>query len=368
MERLYSRVDLSVSADFSKERFEDSLYDLDFTSSPGYPYMKHATTIGQWLKFEDGKFDRVQVERLWYDVQLVMAGQYEHFFRCFVKDEVHKVSKRDSNRWRLIMASSLPVQVAWRLCFAEQNAALNKGCWSSPSTHGMVLCYGGWRRFKSLIRSQGICQFRDLQSWDIFAPGWALDLVKIFRKRLANSSDSWNGLVDLLYDDAFRNSKIMFSNGTILKQQYPGLMKSGLYNTITDNSLAMVAIHLMATLRSGALLKPLIATGDDVAHGLEPQRYFDEMMGLGVVVKEVTSASEFMGTDFSQWPRPMYLSKHIYNVCCAEGSLEEVLESYAHLYAHSPWFDLWAAMANQVNYRLKTREYYQFWYDSPMAR
>lgn len=70
--------------------------------------MREKPTIGEWLgRGEDLTFNPVQVERLWYDVQLCYLGQYQHVFRCFVKTEPHKQAKIEQQRWRLIMCASL---------------------------------------------------------------------------------------------------------------------------------------------------------------------------------------------------------------------------------------------------------------------
>lgn len=373
MENLYSPIGRFVEPAggwFSRARFETLVMDLDFTSSPGFPYMRENPTIGGWLKLSDGVPDVQQLDRLWYDVNQVLVGRFDHRFRVFVKDEVHKVSKRDLSRWRLIMASALPVQMVWRMLFSEQNDALNFHCWDTPSKHGTVFCYGGWRRFVANMRTMGVCVFRDLTSWDVTAPGWVFDVILEFRRRLCPDLDaSWAVVSSLMYDDAYRNSKLMFSNGMVLQQQYSGTMKSGLYNTITDNSLAMVAMHVLALFRARLPLDiPIWATGDDAAHGLVSDRYYEELNLMGAYVKETSVEPLFMGTEFSGFPKPAYLHKHLVNVACAEGSLGDVLTSYLHLYAHSPWFAVWSAMAMEIGLKCRSRFYYQFWYDSALAR
>lgn len=331
--------------------------------------MREAPTIGKWLKVTpDGTPDLVQVERLWYDVQLVMAGEYEHRWRVFVKDEPHKKTKIEKDRWRLIIAASLPYQMVWKMCLEEQNDKLNEP-YLTPSAHGLFFCYGGWRRFLAFCRSKGIKYSRDISAWDINAPGWVFRVIKELRKRMAVNPDPfWLRTLDMLYDDAFVNAKLMFSKGFVLKQIFEGFMKSGIFTTISDNSLAMLGLHALACLRSGQKLGALKATGDDVVQSLVSDSYIDALETCGCRVKEVLSRLEFMGTDFSQGhPEPLYFGKHIAALPTKREVLEETLDAYARLYVHSARYPFWQAVAKRQGITLRSRLYYKFWYDSPLA-
>lgn len=203
----------------SEERFRRLLLDLDNSSSPGYPYMREAPTIGKWLEADGlGGFSEMKIQRLWYDTRLVLSGNYQHRFRVFVKDEPHKIRKVQQSKWRLIIASALPVQMAWRMCFSHQNEWLNEHPYTTPSAHGLVFCYGGWRRFQAAARSKGIRYSRDISAWDCNAPGWVFRVIESFRT--ARGPASWRHSVRLLYDDAYRKSILLFSNGLVLQQQY----------------------------------------------------------------------------------------------------------------------------------------------------
>lgn len=371
LESLYDSVRVKLRPDWAtKPRFEELIRTLDNSSSPGWPYMREAPTIGDWLRVApDGTPDAVQVERLWYDVQRVLAGTFEHVFRAFVKDEPHKQSKIESSKWRLIFASALPVQMVWKMCFEEMNEALNVP-FRTPSAHGMYFCYGKWRQFLALCRTRGLKYSRDISGWDVNAPGWVLHLAKELRKRLTVGPDEfWLRIVDSLYDDAFEKSLLMFSRGVILRQNFSGFMKSGLLVTISDNSLAMVAMHALACLRSGVRLGSIIATGDDVVQSVVSDSYLAALESGGCRVKEVFSHLEFMGTDFSGGsPEPMYFHKHIAALPYKAEVLEETLDSYARLYVHSDRYRFWERVAVGLDVKLRSRGYYKFWYDSPMAR
>lgn len=353
---------------FSYDNFRKSLRTLDFTSTPGLPYMREAPTIGKWLKASpDGSFDEFQVQRLWYDVNQLYNGHWEHVFRCFVKDEPHKIAKIQLGRYRLIMCCSLSVQMLWRMALQHQNDYLNDNPYTTPSAHGLIFCYGGWRRFLAHAGSKALKYSRDISSWDVNAPGWILEAVKQFRKR-GGGPDDWLRIVDQLYRDAFEESVIRFSNGVVLRQTYYGTMKSGLFVTISDNSLAMVGMHVLASVRCGQSLGSVWATGDDVLQSYMSDAYLDALEELGCVVKEYSASLDFMGTKFTPEPVPMYTAKHIVNVLTNDTDEEERIDSYLRLYAYSPWFDFWYTYAKQNGLATRSRAYYQFWYSSPLAR
>lgn len=354
----------------SYERFYDLLNDLDLTSSPGYPYLREAPTIGRWLKADGmGGFDKFQVERLWYDVRLVMTGNYQHRFRAFVKDEPHKKAKALEGRWRLIIASSLPVQMAWRLCFTHQNASLNANPYRIPSKHGLVFCYGGWRKFLADVRTRGMNIARDVRAWDVNAPGWVFKLIGEWRSSWPGIGSDWINLQQTLYSDAFEHAEIVFSNGLVVRQEFAGFMKSGIFNTIADNSLAMYLMHVLACLRSGLRFGNFAATGDDVLQSAISDSYLDQLQRSGCRIKEVLNHVEFMGTNFSSgYPEPMYFQKHLINFCSKPGIEEELLDSYMRLYAYSDKREVWMSLASALGLRLRSFTYYKFWYSSPLAK
>nr|WNT71155.1 MAG: RNA-dependent RNA polymerase [Sotepeofons virus] len=285
---------------FTYDKLRQMLQDLDFTSTPGIPYMREAPTIGQWLGWDGiGNFDESQVLRLWHDVQLCHAGKWRHLYRAFIKEEPHKQSKIQAKRWRLILCAALPMQMLWRMAVKHQNQWLNDHPYECPSAHGLVFCYGGWRRFQAHCRAHRIKYSRDISSWDVNAPGWVFRALREWRKR-AGGPDDWLRVMDLLYDDAFVSSEIRFSNGIVVRQMYEGTMKSGLYITISDNSAGQVAIDIGACLRSGQKRGAMKATGDDVIQEFISDSYLDELEKLGCVVKEYEASLIFMGTDFNE--------------------------------------------------------------------
>lgn len=353
----------------SRAAFDKVLLDLDKTSSPGYPLLREATTVGQWLRWEFDRPNATQAERLWCMVRQVLGGTYHHIFRAFVKDEPHKKAKADEGRWRLIIASSLPVLVVWRMAFGTLNDLLNESVYSTPSMHGLVLCYGGWRRFLALCRLRNLKVARDLSGWDVNSPGWVFRADLELRKRLCdNPTPYWESVVDMLYRDTFEESEILFSNGLVYKQKFSGFMKSGCFNTISTNSIAMYLMHVVACVRSRIKIGVLYAVGDDTIQEPFPDCYLDELEKLGCRVKEVVDGVEFVGTDFrNSAPEPMYFAKHVVNVCITE-EVEDTIDSYCRLYAHSPKLAFWKRLAQRMGLKVRSSAFYQAWYDCAWAR
>lgn len=353
----------------SRKRFDFLLMDLDFSSSPGYPYLKEAPTIGQWLGADEtGEFNQQRVEKLWFDVQRVLAGDYPHLFRVFIKDEPHKIAKAETNRWRMIVASSLPVQMVWRMLFNEQNLALNKNSARIPSKHGFIQCYGGWMTFLADLQSKGIKYSRDISGWDVGAPGFIFKIIGKLRQRWPGVSDSWIAAQRLVYDDAYENSNLIFSNGVVVRQLFGGFMKSGLFSTIADNSLAMVGIHILAALRSGMPYGHFAATGDDVVQSHVTEEYLQELGRLGCRVKEVLPRIEFMGINYSsQRPEPIYTAKHLANLMMKTCDLGDLFDAYGRLYGESRLFPCWAQLAAYMGVQMRSQDYYRFWYSNPWA-
>lgn len=353
----------------SRRRFEHLLLSLDNSSSPGYPYLKEAPTIGQWLGADGlGRFNMQRVEKLWFDVQRVISGNYRHLFRVFIKDEPHKVAKAETDRWRMIIASSLPVQMVWRMLFHEQNLALNFKSDSIPSKHGYVQCYGGWKTFLTELQAKGVKFSRDISGWDVGAPGFIFRIIGKLRQRWPGVTDSWIRVQEMVYRDAYEESNLIFSNGFVVSQNFGGFMKSGLFNTIADNSLAMVGIHVLACFRSRMPIGYIAATGDDVVQSHVSDVYLDELGRLGCRVKEVIPHLEFMGINYSSGkPEPIYTAKHLANLMMKTCDLGDLFDAYCRLYGESQLFTEWAELASGMGVQVYSQDYYRFWYSSPWA-
>lgn len=334
--------------------------------------MREAPTISEWLYRGKVFPDEGRLEILWRDVKAVMAGDYEHIFRAFIKMEPHKAAKAREGRWRLIIQSALCVQVAWKMAFSHIEQSLLDNMGSHPSAYGEVWFGGGWRRFKRRAERLGTKWCLDKRAWDWNSPGYIYEDIKELRIRLTlNPTEEWLRVVDLLYDDAYVNSVILVGD-KLYRQTVPGLMKSGLLVTISDNSFAQVLLDRYACVRLRKRFSRIFATGDDTIQD-EPEdaeAYVDVLQTFGCVVKEAVRGVEFMGTVFTEnGPRPLYGGKHLKNITMvADEDVAGVLDSYMRVYAHCPVFTkFWRKLAVSLGVRVKSDAYYRWFYDSPEA-
>lgn len=338
-------------------------------SSPGLPYMLEATSNGLWLKWNGVEFDSMQVERLWYDVQLVLKDEWEHVLRVFIKQEPHKTTKAKEGRWRLIMASSLCVQIVWHMLFDYLNDIEISKAYEIPSQQGLVLVGGGWKRFRRSWVEQGTTVGLDKSAWDWTAPRWCIDMDLELRGRLGrgNRLDEWMKLAALLYRHMFDHPTLVLSDGSRFRQVIPGIMKSGCVNTISTNSHCQQFIHCLVAEEIGISYEPFPpACGDDTLQ--HPRHTVDLALygKYGVVVKTVSEDIEFVGHEFTACgPHPLYFSKHLKKLqYIPDDILGQYLDSMARMYVHTRYFDIWEHVARVAKLPLPlSKAAYAFWYD-----
>lgn len=340
------------------------------SSSPGYPYQKEATTNGQWLGYNGIEFDPIKLQRLWHDVKLVFADQLDYVLRVFIKQEPHKMSKVDEKRWRLIMAAPLAVQVAWHMLFDHQNDLEIKQTYYIPSQQGLVLPRGGWKYFTRLWSNQGLTAGLDKSAWDWTAPAWALSMDLDFRCRMGRGDRiaDWLKIAKILYRGMFDHPTLMLSDGTLYRQLYPGIMKSGCVNTISTNSHCQVFVHLAVCLSMNVDPNPLpVACGDDTLQHPRHTHSLDQYARFGVIIKSVSDTAEFMGHTFSMYgPLPLYWKKHLKKLhYIPDADLAQYLDSMARMYVHDEsCFNWWELIARKLAVPLPlSRQSYLRWYD-----
>lgn len=229
---------------------------------------------------------------------LVRAGFCDPI-RLFVKQEPHPVRKLKEGRYRLISSVSLIDQLVERMLFGPQNQ-LEISEWANiPSKPGMGLS----------LQEQGDTIMRDLKvkhSWcpaaeaDISGFDWTVqdwELWADVEMRIA-----LGGFPYLLAKAArnrfacFMSSVFQLSNGELLEQLRPGIMKSGSYCTSSTNSRVRC---LMAELIGSPWC---IAMGDDSVEGfVEDARQKYEVLGhtcKDYVPCEVDECGELVSVNF----------------------------------------------------------------------
>lgn len=369
-EEAYSSCVWHLREDFlSYEAFLRHIPRLDMTSSPGYPYMKEAPTNGQWLHWNGIKADSMQLQRLWHDVQRFLDGEYPSYLRAFIKQEPHKVRKAQEKRWRLIIASSLPIQMLWHMLFSPLNDLEIEKAYEIPSQQGIVLVQGGWKTFHRSWRERGLNCGLDKSAWDWTAPKWAIDLDLELRRRLGRgeSMSRWFDVAKSLYRNMFEDPKIILSDGSVYQQVVPGVMKSGCVNTISINSHCQVFMHIVVCLENHLPIDPLpVCCGDDTLQNDIHVRNLESYNKYGVVVKSASDTMEFVGHEFQEnGPRPLYIYKHLKRLMyTTDAILPQYLDSMARMYVHTEYFYWWEQLARGMGSSLPlSKESYKYWYD-----
>jgi len=370
MELAYDQSRWRLSDDFdSRGAFDKALRRVDMTSSPGWPYCKEKPTNGEWLRHDGISCCPVQLGRLWYDTQLVLAGKYDNYLKTFVKSEPHKKSKVEEGRWRLIMAAALPVQMAWHMLFDEHNDVEIRKAYYIPSQQGMKLPGGHWKLYRDQWLSSGYNCGLDKSAWDWTAPYWALQLDLEFRYRMGRGRRmaDWRSIAETLYHQMFNNPTIILSDGALWRQTVPGIMKSGCVTTISTNSHMQVMLHLLACWTQGVSIYPFpVACGDDTLQTLAQSGDVSAYTKYGVVVKQASEGLEFVGHDFLETgPWPVCMDKHVKKLTyVSDEILPQYLDSMARMYVHTPYYEIWETLAAELHDGLPlSREAYLHWYD-----
>lgn len=184
--------------------------------------------------------------------------------RLFVKQEPHSRAKVEQRRFRLISSVSLIDQIVERMLFGYQNnmeIAMWRTCPSKPGM-GLSLSEQAESIWKDLEHKHSIesASEADISGFDWSVQSWELEAdvemrisLGSFPAKLANTARA--------RFHCLANSVFQLSNGTMIAQGLPGLMKSGSYCTSSSNSRIRC---LMAELIGAPWC---IAMGDDSIEG-----------------------------------------------------------------------------------------------------
>lgn len=371
MEEAYHRCRVAIEDDFdSYEKYLCALDRLDRNSSPGYPYSRQFTTNGQWLGWNGVTYDQQRVLALWHDVRsMIETHKVESIMKVFIKQEPHTELKIQQGRYRLIMASSLQVQVLWHMLFDDFNDALVGNAYYIPSQHGIILPRGQWKTFYNQWKHNRYDIGLDSTAYDWTIAIFFLRMVVRFRIRMAvgKRKEEWSKLVNVVYQAAFEEAILLLSDGSMLKQIYPGVQKSGLVNTIADNGLIIVMRHILVCWDLKINIYPLPKScGDDELKRSEQAEDLDAYRKYGSVIKSASFGLEFVGHEFTaRGPQPLYLGKHLVKAeHVADVYLAEYFDSMCRMYVNSPMFEFWRQFAYNAGVYVFSYEYYFSWYNN----
>lgn len=194
---------------------------------------------------------------------LVLMGLCDPI-RLFVKNEPHPLNKVVEGRFRLISSVSLVDQLVERLLFGPQNEA-EIALWQSvPSKPGMGLSQKWqfaalWKDLENKHKSAPAAE-ADISGFDWSVQRWELEADVCIRIERGNFPERLKRAA-LNRFKCFSNAVFQLSNGELIEQGLPGLMKSGSYCTSSTNSRIRC---LMAEIIGAPWC---IAMGDDSVEG-----------------------------------------------------------------------------------------------------
>lgn len=337
-EGMFEDAKWSVPKDFlDKSHYERVVRTkLDWTSSPGFPYMRKNPTNSVLFKVKDGEPDQVRIDEIWSIVNRRLEERDCDPIRLFVKPEPHKMSKLENHRYRLISSVSVVDQIIDHMLFDAQNDTMIANWPYLPTWPGWAPVVGGW---KALI--QQIWMATDKSGWDWSARAWVLELVLRLRARLGGN-DRWAAIAAWRYQALFLNPTFVTSGGLLFRQRRRGVQKSGCVNTIADNSMAQVLLHIRVCLKLGLPVTKLLAMGDDVLQ--EPvanEKEYLRLLGEFCHVKQAAHVNEFAGCRFlGKRVEPMYKGKHAFNILHVdEEIIPQLADSYTLQYHRSSYRD-----------------------------
>lgn len=248
---------------------------------------------------------------------------------------------------------SLVDQMVDRLLFTPWFGAELRAPMSTTQKSGWSPFPAGYQRLLAefpLNESMAV----DKKLWDWTMPSWVVySYVLLKFQQTAGEEDDWywRAVWARLYHVLGPGSLLMDADGVIWKQKFWGLMKSGMLLTLSLNSAAQEAQHLLAWIRTFPFEEPPMvwAMGDDklVRMSLDEEQlrlYWRALELTGCRVKKIEYSREFCGFLFlgADDVRPLYPEKHKFILRHLEPSVEEeTLLSYELLYALSQdrWLD-----------------------------
>lgn len=353
----FTNIRCKVDEDFLEyPKIRRILTSLNMQASPGYPLCIQYPTIGDMFDWDGVDISEAKAVMFYQQFMVFVNGKVKFPFKVFIKNEPHKRAKIEKNKWRLIFSAPLYLQVLDHALFDDIIQKEVDEMWRIPIKTGWNPFYGG----SELLVQQFTDPYGlDASQWDWSVMEWLIKFFEHLDHRLVDANERWHELVSYSYKYSFYDAEIILSNGNKYRQVFPGLMKSGLVRTLSNNSRGSWAVQMVAAMRAGARLPLVWTIGDDVKRTKitdEESRELDKL----IVVKEYENNYEFAGFDCST-KIPLYWSKHYYKLLYSE-NLVESLESYQRLYCYS---DLKFALVQKILReldvtKLRSRKYCQY--------
>lgn len=315
-----------------------TLKEIQWTSSPGYPYLLNYTTNRLFFGCDEELNPSPQrLQAIWELVARRLKDRTYDPIRLFIKPEPHKIKKIEKKAYRLISSVSVVDQIIDSMLFLPMNEKMIATYLKQPAKVGWSPYVGGW---KVMPFNTGVAL--DKSAWDWTVQAWMAQMVLDLRTSLCDTHGgnfgAWLDLAKFRYRCLFQKSQFVSSQGMIFNQKWDGVLKSGCVNTITDNSLMQVLLHYRVCEDIGEEPAVIYSMGDDTLQ--EEQQDMDkylEKLNEFCIVKETIKRVEFAGHRFRGCSaEPLYRGKHAYMFLHMNPDLmDELAISYSLLYHRS---------------------------------
>lgn len=344
-----------VVSEDSTEHFDQmlvaALTDVDLRSVPGQCTLNRlGTTNAQVLGLQsDGRFNlnnlRLVREVVWDRYSKLIRGVKESDpLKVFIKVEPHKKKKIEEGRLRLIMSVSLVDSLVDRILFIRLAYRILANYYKTGMMIGWSPLHGGYRQLNAIFGELDTISI-DKKAWDWSVPAWLLQMVKRLIINLSpGAPEWWKKAVDARFYCLFVDPTFIFGDGTLGKQEKPGVMKSGCYLTLIINSMAQMLLHQVVIAQLDLPPKefdPIIVIGDDSLQkkNEHSEKYIQKLLALGfrVETEEHTDEREFAGFKYKRNSFvPAYKDKHRFLLerlpMDDDKLLKETLASYQIIY------------------------------------
>nr|WRQ64782.1 polyprotein [Sobelivirales sp.]WRQ64837.1 polyprotein [Sobelivirales sp.] len=282
---------------------------IDPKKSSGYPYCAQGQPTNKQVLAAMGEQGFAQHVLNQWDT-------LEFEAKVFLKGEPTKKSKLDKGMPRVIAGFPLDVTVKHAAVFRNLSFSAVKNWKKTPVKYAFAPANPGHLEHMSSVLNGAVWE-SDKSTWDYNFYQWIANVTCGSVKHLALQPKEWTTeqykeyLLDVenCFKQVFEHATYRTSDGTCFKPTSAGIMKSGWFMTIVANSIAQLAVHVMACMRlemtdEEIMDLPIVAGGDDVNQAPVPagiEAYLLKAQELGVAMeiheREDLWHSEYFSSD-----------------------------------------------------------------------
>lgn len=299
------------------------------SKSPGYPYCTNGQTSNSQVIKDLGVDGLITTTLNSWDEPLLC--------RVFLKSEPHKGKKIEAGLLRIIAGFPLHKTIKHIAIFQAINTLLVEKWSEIPVKFAYSpLVPGSNKHLRDVFKGKTVWE-SDKTNWDfnMFDKYFKYFAEFVCRMAVKPANMTQVAFEEYLRDvreavDEVSQAQYVLSNGNIYKATFPGIQKSGWFNTITSNSISQLAVDIETQLeckvpRHEIVLHVIIVGGDDVMQeklriSKEEYERASKVIGVHMQIKETTfEGSEYFSHRFktvgsSVAAVPTRFTKHIENL------------------------------------------------------